>query len=30
MIENVDGQGVSFVDFRLLPLLDDSDGEGNT
>jgi cell cycle checkpoint protein len=26
MIENIDGQGVSFVDFRLLPLVD-SEGE---
>jgi len=29
MIENVDGQGVSFVDFRLLPLVDDSGSESN-
>jgi cell cycle checkpoint protein len=29
MIENVDGQGVSFVDFRLLPLIDDSGSESN-
>jgi cell cycle checkpoint protein len=30
MIENVDGQGVSFIDFRLLPLVDGSEsGESN-
>jgi cell cycle checkpoint protein len=30
MIENVDGQGVSFVDFRLLPLVDDSESSGES
>jgi cell cycle checkpoint protein len=32
MIENIDGQGVSFVDFRILPLVNDperSSGEGS-